>query len=149
MEVFGCGAAAISLGQICLVTVHRLQKLFDKYRNAAQTVAALHTEVIAIGASMWYIKLIFDKNPELEKSRFYNDPELEQIFSHALSGCRLVLTSLQEEISALMDGIEQKGSKGRKAKRKYVWKESGMKELLQTLRGQHMAISSIIQCLQV
>jgi len=53
-----------------------IQTRFEKYRNARQAVAALHTEVVAIGASMWYIKSIFDNNPELETSRFCGDSGL-------------------------------------------------------------------------
>jgi hypothetical protein len=149
MEAIGCGAAALSLGQVCLATVHRLQTLLEKYRNSPQTIAALHTEIVAIGASMWYIKMILGYSPELEAWRFGGDPDLAQIFFHALSGCRLVLISLQGQVSSLIEAIDQKGPMGRRAKRKYLWKESAIKELLHTVRGQHAAISSIIQCLQL
>jgi len=149
MEAVGCTAAALSLGQLCLTTVHRLHTLLEKYRNTPQTIAALHTEIVAIGASMWYIKMILENTPELESSRFCGDPGLADMFFHALSGCRLVLVSVQNQVSSFIEGIDQKGSTARKAKRKYLWKEATLKELLHTVRGQNAAISSIIQCLQL
>ncbi|KAK3323251.1 hypothetical protein B0T19DRAFT_476390 [Cercophora scortea] len=149
MDGVSCGVAALAVGKLCLATVRGLQTVFEKYRNAPQTVAALHTEVVAIGASMHYIQLILAKNPELETSRFYGDGDLAQLFLHALSGCRLVMISLQQQVSSLVGDMGQQGSTARKAKRRFLWKESSIKELLQTVRAQQAAISSIIQCLQV
>ena len=149
MEAFSCAAAAASLGRTCLSTLKALYDLHEKYRNARATIAALHSEITVIGASMQYINVIFEQHPVLAQTRFYDNPELEQTFAAALAGCNLVLSCLDEEVEKIRTGMGSEDTKGRKGKAKLLWKEDTMKDLLHTLRGQHSAIFSIIQCLQV
>jgi hypothetical protein len=149
MEAFSCAAAAASLGRNCLSTLKALYNLHEKYRNARATIAALHSEITVIGASMQYINVIFEQHPDLAKKRFYDNPESEQIFAAALAGCNLVLSCLDQEVEKILAGMGAGDSKGRKGKAQLLWREDTMKDLLNALRGQHSAIFSIIQCLQV
>lgn len=149
MDPFSYARAAASLGRNCLSTLQALYNLHEKYIGVRQTVEALHREIAAIGVSMQFINDIFEKNPDMAKTRFYHNPNLEQTFAAAIAGCSLVLSCLDEEVEKILIGIGPVGSKGRKGKARYLWKEETMNGLLQTLRGQHSAIFSIVQCLQV
>ena len=149
MDAFSCATAAASLGKSCLSTLKALYSLYEKYRNARTTIAALHSEITVIGASMQYINVIFEQHTDLAKTRFYENPALEQTFSAALAGCNLVLSCLDEEVEKILLEMGPEGSKGLKGKAHLLWREDVMKDLLHTLRGQHTAIFSIIQCLQV
>jgi hypothetical protein len=149
MEAFSCAAAAALLGRTCLSNLKALYNLREKYRNARTTIVDLHSEITVIGASMQYINVIFEQHPDLAKTRFYDKPELEQTFAAALTGCNLVLSCLDEEVEKIMAGMGSEDSKSRKGKAQLLWREDTMRDLLHTIRGQHSAIFSIIQRLQV
>jgi hypothetical protein len=149
MDPFTYARAAASLGRNCLSTFRALYNLHAKYATVRKTVEAFHGEIAAIGISMQYINGILEQNSDLAMAKFYHNPHVEQTFSAAIAGCNLVLSCLDEEVEKIQVGMGPEGSKGRKGKARWLWKEETMNGLLQTLRGQHSAIFSIVQCLQV
>lgn len=78
---------------------------------------------------------------------FRND--LRDVFDMAITGCTVVLSCLDEEITKLLTGSGSSGPFGWRAKDKYLWKEETMMGLLQRLRGQQGAISLLFQSLQM
>lgn len=149
MEAFACVAAAASLGKNCLSTLTALHRLYEKYRNARTVIAALLSEITLIGVSIQYVNVIFEQHPEWVKTRFHHNPALEQTFGAALASCNLVLSCLDEEVEKIVAGMGPDDSKGRKGKAQLIWRDDTIQNLLHTLHGQHSAIFSIIQCLQV
>src|SRR5437588_554575 len=78
---------------------------------------------------MQYINVIFEQHPDLAKTRFHDNPELEQTFAAALAGCNLVFSCLDEEVEKILAGMGPEDSKGRKGKAQLLWREDTMKDL--------------------
>lgn len=79
---------------------------------------------------------------------------MREAFDGALTGCRMTLAALNLELDKLVEPkeITQKGAEimkiGFTVKRKVVWKENIMKQLLDQTRGQMSSLQSLIQLLE-
>lgn len=128
----------------CLSTAKTLYSLRGKYQNASITITAIYSETTVIGVSLGKIQSIVLKHQESIASDFQTRPELESTFDSALTGCMLVYSILDDQVLRLSAGGESVF--GRAA---IVWNEDDMKELLQQIRGQQIALSLLIQMLEM
>jgi len=143
--------SALAIAQACLITAKGLYDILDKYRNATTTITAIHAETTAVAASVQLLQHILQdpKNADLVQQRFEVLPDLQRNFVVAIASLEMVLACLDSEIERLHHGFGSGGYLGKRVRARLLWRESSMKDLLQTLRGQHSAIFSVVQCFQM
>jgi hypothetical protein len=149
MDPLSIATTVTTITRFVLLTANDLYSLRERYRNASSTIIAIHTESNVICTSLGLIQGILWKESEDISNRLSDQPGLIATFDAALTGCTLVYSCLDEEVRGLMQSVDSKGRFGKTAKAKYIWKEDMMQGLLRSIRGQHSAIMSLIQCLQV
>jgi hypothetical protein len=144
MDPISITGTVLAITAKCLTTARTLYTLREKYKDAQLTITAIYSESRVIGASLSHIQSIILESPEVLHSNLQTRPELESIFDHALTGCMLVFSVLDEEVEKLNNNVESAWNRATA-----VWKEDTMKDLLQQIRGQQIAISLLIQVLQM
>lgn len=82
-------------------------------------------------------------------ARFEERTELIATFNIALLGCTAVFASLQNEIKSIAKDLTEDGRPGTSSKIKIYWKEDAMQEMLRQLRNQQVAVSLLIEILQI
>jgi hypothetical protein len=111
-------------------------------------MVAISSEVAVISASLSQIQaLILSKqDPEmLLRSR----PEIAATLDTALTGCMVLFSCLDEEIRNVSRYAQGHSAFSWKGKMRVVWKHETFQELLDGIRGQQMAINTLIQLLQM
>jgi hypothetical protein len=111
-------------------------------------MVAISSEVAVISASLSQIQaLILSKqDPEmLLRSR----PEIAATLDTALTGCMVLFSCLDEEIRNVSRYARGHNAFSWKGKMRVVWKQETFQELLDGIRGQQMAINTLIQLLQM
>lgn len=128
--------------------------LKDSYNNAPATLVATWTECKILHITLSKIQgLVYKIESDLSLRPLAQEP-MREAFDGALTGCRMTLAALNLELDKLVEPkeITQKGAETMKIgftmKRKVVWKENIMKQLLDQTRGQVSSLQSLIQLLE-
>ena len=130
------------------MTGKAIYDLSCKYQDAPRSMIAISSEVAVISASLSQIQaLILSKqDPEmLLRSR----PEIAATLDTALTGCMVLFSCLDEEIRIVSRYALRQHGFSWKGKMRAVWKHEIFQELLDGIRGQQMAINTLIQLLQM
>lgn len=130
------------------MTGKAIYDLSCKYQDAPRNMVAISSEVAVISASLSQIQaLILSKqDPEmLLRSR----PEIAATLDTALTGCMVLFSCLDEEIRIVSRYALRQHGFSWKGKMRAVWKHETFQELLDGIRGQQMAINTLIQLLQM
>ena len=101
-----------------------------------------------ISASMSQIQAIIlsKRNPEmLLRSR----PEIAATLDTSLTGCMVVFSCLDEEVREVLRHAGGKARLSWRGRVKTIWKQETFQELLDSMRGQQLAINTLIQLLQM
>jgi len=67
----------------------------------------------------------------------------------SLTGCAVIFSCLDEEIRKVSEPADGHVTLAWKAKARMVWKYDAFKELLDSMRGQQLAITLLLQLLQM
>lgn len=134
----------------CLTTGKALHDLSCKYQDAPRTIVAISSEATVISASLSQIQaLILSKdNPEqLLRTR----PEIAATLDTSLTGCLVLFSCLDAELQEVSRHVRSRSGTGLSwvGRAKTVWKQETFQELLDGLRGQQLAINTLIQLLQM
>lgn len=134
----------------CLTTGKIIYDFSCKYQDAPRNILAISAEATVISASLAQIQaLILSKeNPEeVLRSR----PEIAATLDTSLTGCMVLFSCLDEELRAVSRHVHGQGREGLswKGKVKTVWKQETFQGLLDGIRGQQLAINTLIQLLQM
>jgi hypothetical protein len=111
-------------------------------------MVAISSEIAVISASLSQIQtLILSKqDPEmLLRSR----PEIAATLDTTLTGCMVLFSCLDEEIQNVSRYAREHNAFSWKGKMRVFWKQETFQELLDGIRGQQMAINTLIQLLQM
>lgn len=110
-------------------------------------MVAISSEMTLINASLSHIQtLILSK--EDSESLLRSRPEIATTLDTALTGCMVLFSCLDEEIKNVTKHTRRLATLPWKGKMKVAWKHETFQELLDGIRGQQLAISTLIQLLQ-
>jgi len=132
----------------CITTGKTIYDLSCKYQDAPRNLVAFSTEAAVISASLSHIQaLILAKpNPEhLLRTR----PEIAATLDTSLIGCMVLFSCLDAELQAISKYAREHGNFSWKGKGKAVWKHDTIQDLLFGIGRQQVAMSSLIQLLQI
>jgi hypothetical protein len=76
-------------------------------------------------------------------------PDVAATLDRSLTGCAVLFSCLDEEIRKVSQSADGQFILAWKAKARIVWKHETFKELLDGLRGQQVAITLLLQLLQM
>ena len=108
---------------------------------------SISSEMTVVSASLSHIQtLIFSK--EDSESLLRLRPEIAATMDTALTGCMVLFSCLDEEIKNVSKHARRVAVFSWKGKLKVAWKHETFQELLEGIRGQQLAVSTLIQLLQ-
>ncbi|KAF2202759.1 hypothetical protein GQ43DRAFT_462125 [Delitschia confertaspora ATCC 74209] len=149
MDPLAAASAVIAISGRCVRTARALYDLRTKYKDASITISAIYSESTVISTSLGHIHMLISKNSESLRTTLRDRPELSVTFDQALTGCVLVYSVLDDEVTKLYSGIGKEGVASVRTRMKFLWKEEGMKDILMQIRGQQTALGLLIQALQM
>jgi hypothetical protein len=111
-------------------------------------MVAISSEAKVMGASLSRIQA-FMLSSEDPKAFIRSRPDIAAILDSSLTGCAVLFSCLDEEIRKVSASADGHDTLAWKAKARMVWKNDTFKELLDGLRGQQLAITLLLQLLQM
>ncbi len=111
-------------------------------------MVAISSGATVISATVSHIQALILSKPDPEyllRSR----PELAATLDTSLIGCMVLFSCLEKEMQEITKYATGKDEISWKGKVKSVWKQERFQELLDGLRGQQLAINTLIQLLQM
>jgi hypothetical protein len=111
-------------------------------------MVAISSEAKVMGASLSRIQA-FMLSSEDPKAFIRSRPDIAAILDSSLTGCAVLFSCLDEEIRKVSASADGHDTLAWKAKASMVWKNDTFKELLDGLRGQQLAITLLLQLLQM
>lgn len=100
-------------------------------------------------AALSQIESLLRKDENAVLARFEEQPALAAAFDTSLVGCAMLYSCLESEVHDLDTALRQTGALDWRRKFKAVWKQDEMTNLLQQIRGQEVALSLLLQGLQM
>jgi hypothetical protein len=151
MDLLDITASVLQISEACISVVKALNAIRQKFRDSSLTLCAICTESTVINASLSQIQTIILRDPDRLQSQLTKRPDLSHVFDAALVGCMMLFASLKVEIDKMAIAAEQStlGKLNWSDKFKVVWKEERMVGLLQQIRGQEIALTLLMQSLQM
>jgi hypothetical protein len=129
------------------VTGKAIYDLSCKYKDAPRNMISISSEMTVVSASLSHIQtLILSK--EDSESLLRSRPEIATTLDTALTGCMVLFSCLDEQIKNVTKHTRRVTTFSWKGKIKVAWKHDTFQELLDGIRGQQVAISTLIQLLQ-
>lgn len=113
------------------------------------TITAIYSESRVISTSLGHIHMLISSNSESLRTALHERSELFNTFDQALTGCVLVYSVLDDEVTRLYNGAGKEGVAAMLNRVKFLWKEETMKDILTQIRGQQTSLSLLIQALQM
>ena len=90
--------------------------------------------------------ILSKQNPEnLLRSR----PEIAATLDTSLTGCMVLFSCIDEEVREVSKHVGGKAGLSWRGRVKTIWKQETFQELLGGLRGQQLAVNTLIQLLQM
>jgi hypothetical protein len=130
-----------------IVTCYRaakgLHNLQQRYQNASLTIKSMRSESVTIGAALGQLESYLQENASPLKTRLHTEPQLMEQFNTSLTGCEDLFSRIDRDIGKVLGKTTLEAnaqSLGWRAKAKLFWKEDDLKNLLQAIRGQQMAL---------
>lgn len=111
-------------------------------------MVAISSEAAVISASLSQIQALILTKPHPEhllRSR----PEIATTLDTCLTGCMVLFSCLDEELRSVERHARGRDKFSWVGRLKTVWKQETFQELLDGIRGQQLAINTLIQLLQM
>lgn len=144
VSAFGLISGGIQVLQAIGSTVHGLNQLYGKYKNADLTIQSLIQELNCIGMALSslkeWIRINSTNNPEPEE--YNNDLAI------ALEGCRVVMDVVSQDVFDLVKSEQEDQATGLRIRLRVVWNEETMKGHQEKLRAQVTALQLLLQVCQ-
>ncbi|KAK3641007.1 hypothetical protein LTR56_008395 [Elasticomyces elasticus] len=125
-----------------------IHDLSCKYKDAPRTLIIISSEIAVISASLSQLQalILSQKNPE---KRLRSRPEIAATLDTSLTGCMVLFSCLDEEVREVSRHVRGLGNLSWVGRVKTVWKQAKFQELLDAIRGQQVAINTLMQLLQM
>jgi hypothetical protein len=109
---------------------------------------AISSEMTVVSASLSQIEAIISSKQDTE-SLLRSKPAIAATLDTALTGCMVLFSCLDEEVKHVSRYAHEYETFSWKGKMRVVWKHETFQDLLDGIRGQQLAINTLIQLLQM
>jgi len=108
----------------------------------------ISSETTVISACLSHLQTIICRKQDFVQE-LDSRPELAHTLDGALTGCMVLFSCLDEEVRKITASSSQTGALAWKGRAKAVWNHERLRDLLDALRGQQIAINLLIQLVQL
>ncbi|KKO99695.1 hypothetical protein THAR02_08203 [Trichoderma harzianum] len=116
-------------------------------KQADVIIASMIAECNTISAALTRLQRLALRNPIVLSPNSMPPEDVRESFDSALTGCMLVLSSLETQLKRITENGEPETMRFTQ-KLEMLWREEDMNRLLEHLRGQHSAINTLVSLLQ-
>lgn len=144
VTAFGIVSGGIQVVQAITSTVHGLNQLYGKFKDADLTIQSLIQELICISTALTGLK-------EWTRTNSTDGPssdEYNRALAIAMEGCQVVMEVVSLDVSRLVQGIHEERITGFRARMRIVWHEATMKGHQEMLHAQVSALQLLLQVCQ-
>lgn len=141
-SVFGIVSGGVQVIQAITSTVHGLNQLYGRFREADFTIRSLIQELDCIDTALASLREWSRNNT--------NGPQSEEYIRDltvAMDGCRVIMEVVSHDVSTLVQSTRDDGM-GIRARMKVVWNEQMMHGHKEKLHSQVMALQLLLQVCQ-
>jgi hypothetical protein len=142
VTALGIISGGVQVVQAIASTVHDLNQLYGKFKDADLTIQSLIQELSCISTALTGLK-------EWTRANSTDGPssdEYNRDLLVAMEGCRVVMDVVSSDVSHLVQGIHD--FTGFRARLRIVWNEDTMRGHLETLHAQVNALQLLLQVCQ-
>ncbi|KAK5720464.1 hypothetical protein LTR17_014940 [Elasticomyces elasticus] len=133
MDPLSITASIVGISTACASVIKTLKEVRDKYKQA----------------DLAQIESLLRQDGDAVISRFIQQPVLASAFDTAITGCQMVYSCLDAELQDFVRALQQDGSLDWTRKFKTIWKQDTMTGFQQQIRGQVLALNTLLQGLQM
>lgn len=148
MDPLSITASVVGIGGAVASVVKGLKDVADKLKRGNLTIIALCSESSSVHVALGQIETIFRRHEDEMLTRFEEQPALVSAFDTSLTGCALLYSCLEAEVSDLREALAKRGTLDWTSRFKVVWKQDEMESLAGQVRGQSAALNLLLQGLQ-
>lgn len=145
-SAFGLISGGIQVLQAIGSTVHDLNQLYGRFKDADLTIRSLIQELNCIGTALASLREWIHLNNSIhpQPEEYNND------LAVALEGCRVVMDVVSHDVSDLVQSThgDQLAVTGLRVRMRIVWNEETMKGHQEKLRAQVVALQLLLQVCQ-
>ncbi|KAF2244962.1 hypothetical protein BU26DRAFT_463801, partial [Trematosphaeria pertusa] len=145
MDPLSITATVLKITTSCISAAKDLNDIRQAWKRAPTTVKSLCSQLKLTAASLSQIQSLLLKDQEI----LGRQPELQEAFDTALTACLVLTTLLDKYMLSIKKSLLHGTRRSWKVNFKTVWNESEIKELLEQLHGQQVAIGALVSLLQV
>ncbi|KAJ5966080.1 hypothetical protein N7481_012794 [Penicillium waksmanii] len=141
VSAFGLISGGIQVLQAITSTVHGLNQLYGKFKDADLTIQSLIQELNCIGAALTSLK----EWTRLNSADGLQSEEYSRDLAVAMDGCRVIMEVVSHDVSTLVQQSRENGVAGIRTRMRVVWNEETMRGHQEKLRSQVMALQLLLQ----
>jgi hypothetical protein len=146
MDPLSITATVLALSRTVLLTARDLHSLQSHFSSSTRIIHSISTECTIIGTFLSQLPALLNDPSESAGTRIEGSPELGEALKIALDHFADIHQQLNTEISYFKENPKKPGQLRFRDKIRYLWNEDGLKEMLEILRGHHVAFASMLQC---
>jgi hypothetical protein len=152
-EAVGFAASVLQITSTCVKTVHTLDILRHRYKNAPDAIEALYTESRAVHNSLEQLGHLIENSEKGDNGpvqALHTKPELKKALQEALSGCQTVFGLLQRKLEDIVPKDGQSGNfLGLKRRASFLWSQDLLRSYQTQIHGHQNALTLLLQGLQM
>jgi len=131
-----------------LSVAKELNNIRSRYKDTPMTIVSICSETTTISVSLSHIQSLLLSKRDLE-GILQARQDLATALDTAMVGCVVLFSCLNEETQRITKWQSGPSTFAFRSKARLIWNHNKLKELLDGLRGQQIAINTLIQLLQV
>lgn len=148
MDPLSITSAAAALTVTVVGVINGLCKFRDSLKGAPNAINGIITECKTIKTALAQLQWLADSANPIALSSSAIPQLVQDSFVDALTSCEDTLYVIACELAKVAKGEGSRGTMGIKTRARYVWKEQTIRELLNLLMRQHVAINTLVTLLQ-
>lgn len=112
------------------------------------TITTICCETTVITASLSHVQAIICQKQDFVQL-LDSRPELAHAIDASLTGCMIIFSCLDEELRKITEDYSRTNLLSKMGKAKTVWNLERLRDLLDAVRGQQIALNLLIQLVQL
>lgn len=144
VSAFGLFSGGIQVVQAIASTVHGLNQLYGKFKDADLTIQSLIQELHCISAALTSL----EKWTRQNSANGLQSEEFSRDLAVARDGCHVIMEVVSHDVSTLVQQSRENGITGIRTRIRVVWNEETMRGHQEKLHSQVMALQLLLQVCQ-
>ena len=148
MDPVSIAGAVFAISRAVATVITGFNDIQSRYKRADLAIVAVCSESSAVQAVLSQIADLLTREGDVVISRLQEQQVLASAFDTALTGCMMLYTCLEVELTSLRKVMKRDGRLGWTKKFKALWKQDSISALQGQIRGQVLVLNTLLQGLQ-